>query len=66
MQIYKNIPKTIPTTLKQNFVNFLINFINELFAGGKNTKADNIFEIDIFFIIVDIKYLADFFNPQGL
>ena len=52
MQTYKNIPKIIPAILKQNLANFLIIFTNEFLAGGRNTNADNISDVDIFFIVV--------------
>ena len=51
---YRNIPKIIPMILKQNLANLLTNCRNLLFVGGRNTNADNISDIDIFFIVGDL------------
>ncbi len=55
MQFYKNIPKTLPAKLNQNFAIFLIVLNKQFLAGGKNTNADNISDILIFFMIDNIK-----------
>ena len=51
---YRNVPKTILIILKQNLANVLINCRNLLFVGGRKTNADNISDIDIFFILFSL------------
>ena len=60
---YKYILKTFPAKLKQDFVIFLIVLSKELFAGGKNTNADNISDTDIFFMTVIIRKPDRFLTP---